>query len=292
MKKQKIEKSCDSNTYCYSNTRGITLVALVITIIVLLILAGVAIRAVVGDNGVLNQSTQASKKTNYSKAKETAEMQIEYIESGENAGKANLTITEQKIQDLIDSGENPEIESVNIKEKTDKDGNKTKYIEVKLTNNETVEIPGVEQKVGYQFTVKELLSLDVNYDTADSLGSISIEAFESLVGASIDELIEGGYIYIYDSEGKNGIINANPEADGFIGALEYETREHVLGDDYLLQMYLDGEDEEIEIFLVKKINDNEVSIGNNHMDADEVVWLSDFREEYDDTLITLDIINF
>ena len=45
------------------SNKGITLVALVITIIVLLILAGVSISLVVGDNGVLTQAQSASKKT-------------------------------------------------------------------------------------------------------------------------------------------------------------------------------------------------------------------------------------
>lgn len=39
--------------------KGITLVALIITIIVLLILAGVSISLVIGQNGILNQSKQA-----------------------------------------------------------------------------------------------------------------------------------------------------------------------------------------------------------------------------------------
>ena len=38
------------------NPRGITLIALVITIIVLLILAGVTIAALSGDNGILTKS--------------------------------------------------------------------------------------------------------------------------------------------------------------------------------------------------------------------------------------------
>ena len=38
------------------NQKGITLVALIITIIVMLILAGVSISLVVGDNGVLTQA--------------------------------------------------------------------------------------------------------------------------------------------------------------------------------------------------------------------------------------------
>ena len=50
--------------------KGITLIALIITIIVLLILAGVSLNAVVGENGILNRATEASKKTNDAKAEE------------------------------------------------------------------------------------------------------------------------------------------------------------------------------------------------------------------------------
>ncbi len=42
---------------------GITLIALVITIIVLLILAGVSIAMLTGDNGILNQATKADTAT-------------------------------------------------------------------------------------------------------------------------------------------------------------------------------------------------------------------------------------
>jgi len=51
------------------NQKGITLVALVITIVVLLILAGVTISMVMGDNGVLSNS----QKAKYESAKGTAE---------------------------------------------------------------------------------------------------------------------------------------------------------------------------------------------------------------------------
>ena len=54
------------------NARGITLIALVITIIVLLILAGVTIAALSGNNGILKRATQAKTKT----GKENAEEQI------------------------------------------------------------------------------------------------------------------------------------------------------------------------------------------------------------------------
>ncbi|MFR2534255.1 MAG: hypothetical protein ACLS95_03370, partial [Clostridia bacterium] len=43
--------------------RGITLIALVITIIVLIILAGVAINTLVGENGIITQAQRARNET-------------------------------------------------------------------------------------------------------------------------------------------------------------------------------------------------------------------------------------
>ena len=42
--------------------KGITLIALVITIIVLLILAGITIASITGENGILRKSTKCSRK--------------------------------------------------------------------------------------------------------------------------------------------------------------------------------------------------------------------------------------
>ncbi len=44
------------------NNKGITLIALVVTIIILLILAGIAIRTITGENGLLRKSTKCSRK--------------------------------------------------------------------------------------------------------------------------------------------------------------------------------------------------------------------------------------
>ena len=54
--------------------KGITLIALVITIIVLLILAGVAIAMLSGENGILNKSAEA--KTKYEEAQKSEESRI------------------------------------------------------------------------------------------------------------------------------------------------------------------------------------------------------------------------
>ena len=50
--------------------RGITLLALIITIIVLLILAGVSINVLVGDNGIISNAQTASVKTKFAKYNE------------------------------------------------------------------------------------------------------------------------------------------------------------------------------------------------------------------------------
>ena len=54
----------------YNTNGGITLIALVITIIVLLILAGVTIAALSGDNGILTRAKEAKEKTQQSQKEE------------------------------------------------------------------------------------------------------------------------------------------------------------------------------------------------------------------------------
>ena len=47
----------------YKKNFGITLIALVVTIIVLLILAGISISMLTGQNGILNRAAEAKEKT-------------------------------------------------------------------------------------------------------------------------------------------------------------------------------------------------------------------------------------
>ena len=61
-------------------SKGITLIALVITIIVLLILAGVAIAMLSGENGILRKAADAKTKTEQAQTNETGDLQeLEYI---------------------------------------------------------------------------------------------------------------------------------------------------------------------------------------------------------------------
>ncbi len=51
--------------------KGITLIALVITIIILLILAGVGISTIMGEGGILNKATKARKQTDEARSRGT-----------------------------------------------------------------------------------------------------------------------------------------------------------------------------------------------------------------------------
>lgn len=83
--------------------RGITLVALVITIIVMLILAGVSISLSVGNNGILTQSQKAVQENEKSKVEEEvkmamAEAQIDYYA----AHTQDSTVTKRAYYGKID----------------------------------------------------------------------------------------------------------------------------------------------------------------------------------------------
>lgn len=69
---------------------GITLIALVITIIVLLILAGVSIATLTGENGILTQAGNSKTQTEIANEKETVEMAATYAITKGEINKPNL----------------------------------------------------------------------------------------------------------------------------------------------------------------------------------------------------------
>ena len=68
---------------------GITLIALVITIIVLLLLAGVSISMLTGDNGILTRSAEAKTLTNEAQLQEDLALAIHQMSLGYYSGYAS-----------------------------------------------------------------------------------------------------------------------------------------------------------------------------------------------------------
>ena len=79
IKNEKVQVNFEKNykTFKFKSTNGITLIALVISIIVMLILAGVSLNATIGDNGIITQAQNATYMQSIAALEEY--MQTEYV---------------------------------------------------------------------------------------------------------------------------------------------------------------------------------------------------------------------
>lgn len=89
------------------NKRGITLIALIITIIILLIIAGISITALTGENGLLDKALNAKESNAYSSAEEKVKIAINgsYSDQGKldnNLLKINVNSIDGIKNQLID----------------------------------------------------------------------------------------------------------------------------------------------------------------------------------------------
>ena len=73
MKKTFLLQKDNSKAYC-KKTQGITLIALVVTIVVLLILASVTISTIFSNNGIIKKAQEAANKTKEAVEQEQAEL--------------------------------------------------------------------------------------------------------------------------------------------------------------------------------------------------------------------------
>ncbi len=96
--------------------KGITLIALVITIIILIILAGISISMLVGENGLITRSKEAKQNTQLAEGQENKELAnlTEYL-NGEIEGNGGAS-------NLPDDTTNPELQSLKLRINTGEDG--------------------------------------------------------------------------------------------------------------------------------------------------------------------------
>ena len=80
------------------NAKGITLIALIITIIVLLILAGITLSTLAGRRGIINQAQNAEKE--HTKAAALEDITLVTYQSLDNKGNTDTTKLEQGLNDI------------------------------------------------------------------------------------------------------------------------------------------------------------------------------------------------
>ena len=88
----------------FKSKSGITMIALVITIIVLLILASVSIGVLTGDDGLIDQANNAAEETRGASVEEAKELWLIKLEAGEEKSLETL-LQELKEQDLLSDDE-------------------------------------------------------------------------------------------------------------------------------------------------------------------------------------------
>ena len=175
------------------NKKGITLVALVVTIVVLLILAGVSLNLLIGNNGIMTRAKQARISNDLSSYKEQLAMFIsekkvensEFYESSLTAGKSNLYYNtktsedEKTIKDIIKDVKDEYLDSLEV-------------VKGKLTvNTKDKNIIKVAQAVGVEpnpYDIKDgvLQSSDGNLLLMDENGTLTIPN-------SVTEIGEGAF---------------------------------------------------------------------------------------------------
>ena len=179
--------------------KGITLIALVITIIVLLILAGVTIAMLMGDNGIITQAQEAKISTELSGYKEELEIykisklteNQEFLEGSLTAGKTNLSYNTQK------AGETGNIKTV-ITSISDEYMEKLEIIKGELLiNTKSKDEIKIAQSLGievnpYDITEEgELLSSNGNLLLMDENGTLTIPDSVTKIGEGAFANLEG-----------------------------------------------------------------------------------------------------
>ncbi len=86
----------------FNKNNGITLIALIITIIVLLILAGVTLSMVMGDSGIFGKANKASEQTQISNAKEIIRMQVLKNELNKKTKDSNAK-SDEDLQEAVET---------------------------------------------------------------------------------------------------------------------------------------------------------------------------------------------
>ena len=198
--------------------KGITLIALVITIIVLLILAGVTIATLTGDNGILKKAGDA--KTQTEQAKEDENFKIAIAGSYGTDGKLNLKDLKDNLKNqgiLTNSNEFPLEVTVNgEKKKIDANGNIIESIQsLKTKGTVFKDTTTLEDTYGNQVTIPKGFKI-ANDSATEVTGGIVIE------DATYTNTIGSQFVWIPVGTGENAIKKANKETvDIALGRYEF-----------------------------------------------------------------------
>ena len=206
------------------NSNGITLIALVVTIVVLLILAGITLATLTGDNGLIEKSNQAKISTELAEERENLEVDI--YDSHDKRGNLDINKLKEKLGDK--AGEETEFPLIY----TYKDGSKG----IIFDDGNYIDYFNLETGLGdvnFDGTVDEQ---DINSMIRFYFGSIDFtEKQKTVIDANNDGIftgtdITGIYKLAFLKYGSDNFITAMGDVN-FDGKIDYD-------DDTYIEKYL------------------------------------------------------
>ena len=180
--------------------KGITLVALVVTIVVLLILAGVSINLIIRDGGIFSLTNKASKETSKASVKE--KIQLEAIDSikYENLGVFDIDLFKDNLNKKLGIAEDKIIEEEeNIIVRIDG---------YKVTVNKDGQVENIEDDDGIDNqpnTEYKNRTIEENYNDISKLAK---KIFDNKADFNIED-----YKTVFDKAVKMGLATTYTEAD-------------------------------------------------------------------------------
>ena len=249
--------------------KGITLIALVITIIVLLILAGVTIATLTGDNGILKKAGDA--KTQTEQAKEDENLKIAIAGSYGTDGKLNLKDLKDNLEnqginyDKNNTGFPLEVIVNGEKKKIDANGNIIESIQsLKTKGTVFKDTTTLEDTYGNQVTIPKGFKI-ANDSATEVTGGIVIE------DATYTNTIGSQFVWIPVGTGENAIKKANKEtvdialgrysftknSDGTVTTSEFSDRDYT-------EDTTASHNSNYKNAIAKDIEAFETSVKNNH----------------------------
>ena len=222
-----------------NSTKGITLIALVVTIIVLLILAGVSIATLTGPNGLLTRANDAKTATEKAGAKE--KVHVEVAASYDNRGNLSTELLNKNLENVagLTSGTPitnfPATVVVDGYEVTiDEDGNVT--VEGETTNPPAPPAPPTGDVVTTPPTTpvdKETIFQDTSSGNKEA---VIPEGF-SVSGKTEEQKIDKGLVVIAPDGSEFVWVPVDKTSLCVDGIADKEVAEIVSGTDYRGQLY-------------------------------------------------------
>ncbi len=267
-KKAIIPKNMFMEGQIHEQNKGITLIALVITIIVLLILAAVTINTLTGENGIITRASDAEVETRAATVEERKNLWKTEKQTDDYIGED----TSQTLEELLDDLEEEEL--ITAEERTQIE--ETGHV---VIGNKDISFSDGLTEVSYTITS----SLDeVNFNKIITEGDIAVAkpGFTSYTIEGISASQDGEYVTSGSVSGKSG----NLEIIGDISdaTFSYTLTDFMQGDEtFYCKINIDGEEyyKVINVIQGDVITYEEDFEGIVYYDG-RAVWVDDYNENY------------